>query len=126
MAVTWSGIGRPLSFKYPTNRAIIIIVALVFVLGTLIKLVVGDSFITSVFWAFGAAATIFFAWALARELDPDVPTAARTRAPGGQKGPATKTRATTGSAEKCSLPEREKRHRYYYAPRQLRPSPWPS
>ena len=66
-----SGIGRPLSLKYPTNRAIIIIVASVFILGTLTKLVAGDSFIASIVWAFGAAAALFFAWALARELDPD-------------------------------------------------------
>ena len=66
-----SGIGRPLSLKYPTNRAIIIIVASVFILGTLTKLVAGDSFVSSMVWGFGAAAAIFFAWALARELDPD-------------------------------------------------------
>lgn len=66
-----SGIGRPLSLKYPTNRAIIIIVASVFVLGTVTKLVAGDSFIASIFWAFSAAVALFFAWALARELDPD-------------------------------------------------------
>ena len=66
-----SGIGRPLSLKYPTNRAIIIIVASFFVLGTLTKLVAGDSFIASIFWGFSAAAALFFAWALARELDPD-------------------------------------------------------
>ncbi|MFC2026417.1 hypothetical protein ACFLUX_00360 [Chloroflexota bacterium] len=66
-----SSIGRPLSFKYPTNRAIIIIVASVFIFGILIKLVAGDSFTASIVWAFGAAAALFFAWALARELDPD-------------------------------------------------------
>ena len=66
-----SGIGRPLSFKHLTNRAIIIFVALVFILGTLTKLVMGDSLVVSVVWAFGAAASIFFAWAIARELDPD-------------------------------------------------------
>jgi len=77
MAVKWiSGIGRPLSLKYPTNRAIIIIVASVFVLGTSVKLVAGDSFIASIVWAFGAAAALFFAWALARELDPDSNAAA--------------------------------------------------
>ncbi|MFC2062641.1 hypothetical protein ACFLS8_01650 [Chloroflexota bacterium] len=66
-----SGVGRPLSLKYPTNRAIIIIVASVFILGTLVKMVMGDSFVVSIVWAFGAAASIFFAWAIARELDPD-------------------------------------------------------
>jgi len=66
-----SGVGRPLSLKYPTNRAVIIIVVLVFILGTLTKLVMGDSLVVSIVWAFGAAASIFFAWAIARELDPD-------------------------------------------------------
>jgi len=66
-----SGVGRPLSFKHLTNRAIIIIVTSVFILGTLTKLVMGDSLVVSVVWAFGAAASIFFAWAIARELDPD-------------------------------------------------------
>jgi hypothetical protein len=66
-----SGIGRPLSFKYPTNRAIIIIIALLFILGTFIKLAAGDSFFDSIVWSLGAAAALFFSWALARELDPD-------------------------------------------------------
>ena len=66
-----SSTGRPLSFKYPTNRAIIFIIASVFIFGTLTKLVAGDSFTASIAWAFGAATALFFAWALARELDPD-------------------------------------------------------
>jgi len=66
-----SSIGRPLSLIYPTNRAIIIIIASVFALSSLTKLLLGDTFIASIVWAFGAAASLFFAWALARELDPD-------------------------------------------------------
>lgn len=66
-----SSIGRPISFKYPTNRAIILIVASVFIFGTLIKLVAGDSFTAGIVWALSAGAALFFAWALARELDPD-------------------------------------------------------
>lgn len=66
-----SGIARPLSFRYPTNRAIIIIVALIIVLGTPVKLLLGSSFLSSIVWAFGTGGALFFSWALTRELDPD-------------------------------------------------------
>lgn len=66
-----SSIGRPISFKYPTNRAIILIIASVFIFGTLVKLVAGDSFTAGIVWALSAGAALFFTWALARELDPD-------------------------------------------------------
>jgi len=66
-----SSIGRPLGLKYPTNRTIIFILVSFFILGSITKLVVGDSFLDSMVWAFRAAAALFFAWALAREIDPD-------------------------------------------------------
>ncbi len=66
-----SGIARSLSFKHPTNRAIIIIVASVFPFVTLVRLVAGDTPLASIVWAFSAAVAIFFAWAISRELNPD-------------------------------------------------------
>ena len=66
-----TGIARSLNFKYPTNRAIIIIVASAFLLGTLVQVLLDSTFSESIIWAFGAAGSVFFSWALARELDPD-------------------------------------------------------
>lgn len=66
-----SGIGRPLSFKYPTNLAIITITLLSFLASLSVKLIAGDPFDNSIIWSFGFCASIFFSWALARELDPD-------------------------------------------------------
>lgn len=66
-----SGLGRTLSFKYPTNKAIIIITLLAFAVFTIDRLIAGSSLGDSIISAFGLALSIFFAWALARELDPD-------------------------------------------------------
>ena len=71
-----SGIGRPLNFKYPTNRAIIYIVLSSLILGILAKLVADESFKASIVWALRFSAVLFLTWAIAREFDPDSNTSA--------------------------------------------------
>jgi len=59
----FTSLGRALDFHYPTNRAIIL----------LVLTVVGAAMLAGVpgGTAFQAGLAVFFAWALARELDPD-------------------------------------------------------
>jgi hypothetical protein len=66
-----TSIGRPVDFNYPTNRAIGILSAVVLVATTLLQLFAGKELFTAWFWGVGAGVTVFLAWALCRELDPD-------------------------------------------------------
>jgi hypothetical protein len=66
-----TSIGRPVDFSYPTNRAIGILSGVVLVATTLLQLFVGKEFFEAWFWGVGAGVTVFLAWALCRELDPD-------------------------------------------------------
>jgi hypothetical protein len=66
-----TSIGRPVDFSYPTNRAIGILSGVVLVATTLLQLFAGKEFFEAWFWGVGAGVTVFLAWALCRELDPD-------------------------------------------------------
>ena len=66
-----TSIGRPIDPSYPTNRAIALLGVAVGGAGTIVRLLGGSSLIQSVAWGAGVAFAVFFAWALARELDPD-------------------------------------------------------
>ena len=66
-----STIGRPVDFAYPTNRTIAIITLVVIVTGTLFQKLTGVVWGESLSWGFRAGLTVFLAWALGRELDPD-------------------------------------------------------
>jgi hypothetical protein len=66
-----TSIGRPVDFSYPTNRAIGIFSAVVLVITMLLQLFAGKDLFTAWFWGVGAGLTVFLAWALCRELDPD-------------------------------------------------------
>jgi hypothetical protein len=66
-----TSIGRPVDFSYPTNRAIGIFSAVVLVITTLLQLFAGKDLFTAWFWGVGAGLSVFLAWALCRELDPD-------------------------------------------------------
>jgi hypothetical protein len=57
--------------NYATNRAILLLSAAVFLVGAMVRLVGGTSIVQSVLWGVGAGLSVFFAWALGRELDPD-------------------------------------------------------
>jgi len=68
---TVTGIGRPLDPNYPTNRIIVIVALTVGLLGAIVQTVTGASLVAGALWGGGAAVTVFLAWALCRELDPD-------------------------------------------------------
>jgi hypothetical protein len=66
-----SSLTRAIDLDYPTNRAIVII-SLLFLLGTACyQLFLGNDIISALYSGFDAGASAFFAWAFARELDPD-------------------------------------------------------
>ena len=66
-----SSLTRAIDLDYPTNRAIVII-SLLFLLGTACyRLFLGNYIISALYSGFDAGASAFFAWAFARELDPD-------------------------------------------------------
>jgi hypothetical protein len=67
----WSAIGRLLDPKYPTNQAIILVSGLTFIAGSAYRLIANDGLFPSLGWGFSASLSVFLAWALTRELDPD-------------------------------------------------------
>jgi hypothetical protein len=66
-----TSIGRSLDPRYPTNRAITLLTVAVGAVGTVSRLLIGLDLISSILWGLAAGFAVFFAWALARELDPD-------------------------------------------------------
>ena len=71
-----TSIGRTIDPEYPTNRAIAVLSIAVMVGGALWQLLSGVRVGEAVVWGVEAGLTIFLAWALCRELDPDHPMAA--------------------------------------------------
>jgi hypothetical protein len=72
----FSTIGRPVDFSYPTNRAIAILTLLVMVAAALYQGLTGVSWSESLLWGLQAGLAVFLAWALGREVDPDMALAA--------------------------------------------------
>ncbi|NVB39495.1 hypothetical protein G6O69_16760 [Pseudenhygromyxa sp. WMMC2535] len=66
-----SGIGRPVDPAYPTNKALLILMAAALVLGALWSLRGGASVGGAALAGLGAALLAFLSWALTRELSPD-------------------------------------------------------
>ncbi|MGD2178796.1 MAG: hypothetical protein PVG71_13355 [Anaerolineae bacterium] len=64
-------LGRPIDPSYPTNLAIAIITFLVTLGGALFQQFSGTGWLVSALWGAQAGLTVFLAWALCRELDPD-------------------------------------------------------
>jgi len=73
---TVSGIARPLELGYPTNRWIGLLTLGVLIAGALGRVLVGQGWLAATGWSALAALSVFLAWALARELDPDAELAA--------------------------------------------------
>ena len=71
-----SSIGRALDLTYPTNRAIAVVTLLVTVGGLVWQSSAGVPWFASATWGVQAGLTVFLAWAVCRELDPDHPVAA--------------------------------------------------
>ncbi|BAC89758.1 hypothetical protein [Gloeobacter violaceus] len=66
-----TAIGRPVDPSYPTNRTIALIAGITAVGGSVIQLFLGAPWLQSALWGFTAGISVFLAWAIARELDPD-------------------------------------------------------
>lgn len=69
-------IGRPIDPAYPTNRAIAALSLLVTVVASGARIFAGARILEGGLWGLSAGLTVFLAWALARELDPDEDLAA--------------------------------------------------
>jgi hypothetical protein len=66
-----SSITRSIDLNYPTNR-IIVEITLLFLLGTAgFQLILGKAISSALYSGLVAGASVFLAWAFARELDPD-------------------------------------------------------
>lgn len=66
-----STIGRAVDPAYPTNKAILILTLLGAAAGIGSQLGAGMSLRAAAGWGLGAGMSVFLAWALTRELDPD-------------------------------------------------------
>jgi hypothetical protein len=66
-----STIGRSIDLRVPTNRAIALLALGVLVAGSAVGLVHRETWATSLLDGLGWAGSVFLAWALARETDPD-------------------------------------------------------
>ena len=66
-----TALGRPLDPRYPTNLAIGALSLIVGAVGAAVKLLSDVPLAESASWGIGAAFSVFLAWVLARELDPD-------------------------------------------------------
>lgn len=67
----WSSIGRVLDPRYPTNRAVLILVPVAALVGTIVALARGHEGAGLAGPALGAAGAAFGGWALGRELAPE-------------------------------------------------------
>ncbi|MBN1660096.1 MAG: hypothetical protein JXA93_16970 [Anaerolineae bacterium] len=66
-----TALARSIDLRYPTNLAISIVSLLVAAGIAFYRAFSGDPWIDALPWGVGAAFTVFLAWALAREIDPD-------------------------------------------------------
>ena len=66
-----SSIARPVDPRFATNRAIMAVMALVALGEFVLSILSGSGWLASMGAAGGYALTLFLAWALCRELDPD-------------------------------------------------------
>jgi hypothetical protein len=66
-----TAIARPVDPSFPTNRAIAILSVVVMAGSVLLRLLAGSGFLQSLTWGISVAFSVFLAWALGRELDPD-------------------------------------------------------
>ena len=67
----FTSLGRPVDRRYPTNRAIAALSIGVMLVGFFVYAVSGDSPPAALFAAAILGISLFLAWALAREIDPD-------------------------------------------------------
>ncbi|MBW4696891.1 MAG: hypothetical protein KME03_03110 [Aphanocapsa lilacina HA4352-LM1] len=66
-----TAIGRSVDLSYPTNRAIAVLAGLTAAALSVLQLCLGTPWLQSALWGLTAGISVFLAWAIARELDPD-------------------------------------------------------
>jgi hypothetical protein len=66
-----TSLGRTIDPSYGTNRAIAILSIAVVAISASVQLLAGEGWLKSITWGLGAGFSVFLAWALARELDPE-------------------------------------------------------
>jgi hypothetical protein len=71
-----SALLRPIDMDYPDNRIIVYLSTAVFIAAISVQILSGENLIEAIIWAGRPALSIFFAWALTKEIDPDNPHAA--------------------------------------------------
>jgi hypothetical protein len=71
-----SSLSRSLDMDYPDNRLIVYLCAVVFISSAIFWILSGDNFLPGIIWSGRAALSVFFAWALTKEIDPDHPESA--------------------------------------------------
>jgi hypothetical protein len=67
----WTAIARPIDPHYATNRVIALLALGVALAGSALQFSREESWRGSLSWGLSAGLSVFLAWALARELDPD-------------------------------------------------------
>jgi len=76
-ASNFSALARPLDVSYRSNLVVIFLCLLSFFIALPYQwLYLDTAFLDSLWWAAQASMTVFFSWALGREIDPDVNTSA--------------------------------------------------
>ena len=71
-----SSLSRPLDMDYPDNRLIVLLCAMIFIASFLFRMLSGDNLLPGIIWSIRAALSVFFAWTLTKEIDPDHPESA--------------------------------------------------
>jgi hypothetical protein len=71
-----SSLSRPLDMDYPDNRLIVILCTVMLIASILCKMLSGDNLLPGIIWSIRAALSVFFAWTLTKEIDPDHPESA--------------------------------------------------
>ena len=66
-----SAIARPVDLRYPTNRAIAVLVVVVVVGESVRQLLMGTAWVACGRLGMGLGLAVFLAWAICREIDPD-------------------------------------------------------
>ena len=81
-----SSLSRPLDMDYPDNRLIVLLCVMIFIASVLFRMLSGDNLLPGIIWSIRAALSVFFAWALTKEIDPDHPESAMIAAGIGISG----------------------------------------
>ena len=77
----FSTLGRPVDPIYPTNLVILVITIFCVIAGSLYMIIAGEKITSAVFFGLMAGTSVFFSWAIGREIDPDNPLSAFIQIP---------------------------------------------